>query len=131
MSVAHRNLSFVIAALILGYACWIIPFVLNPGTQYLRWPLSPLMRTDPFYGFLYMLVSLFTLGLVLGYLDPARGMLWGAITGLPMIALSFVEGFLGRSHSLCGTEVALYTVFTLPAILGGLLGRLLKRARLR
>lgn len=124
----HRRVFFLIAAMILGYASWILPAMFIPGNDRLKWPLSPSLMTDGPRSHFYMNVGLAIIGLVFGLLDPKRGALLGAATGLPIAILSIVEALLGAaSHNLLGIEFFVYAIYTLPAILGGLLGGLTRR----
>ena len=113
--------------MILGYASWILPGIFVLGDDKLKWPLFPLLMTDSDRAHFYMSISLAIIGLIFGLLDPRRGALWGAATGLPMVLSSIVEASLGiSSHNLLGIEFIVYGIYTLPAILGGLFGGLIK-----
>ena len=124
----YRPVYFLLAAMILGYGAWVVPPILIPGNEELRWPLLPTIMTDSYKVRFYMVISLSILGAALGFLDPARGMLWGAMSGVPIMLASFIEGALGLvRHNLWGVEVLVYAVFTLPAILGGGIGSYISR----
>lgn len=113
--------------MILGYISWVVPGMIIPGNFEEKLPLTPATMTDSDKAFFYMEVCLIGSGLFLGILDPKRGALWGAATGLPMVILSFIEGALNlASHNIWFIEVFVYALYTLPAVFGGLLGTFIR-----
>lgn len=128
---SRKKIILFIAALLLGYAAWILPLILIPGPVKDEAPIMITFSTDPEKANFYTLVLLTACGVFLGLLTPGnykQGALLGAATGLPMVVLSFVEGVLGiASHTLWGIEVFMYMLFTIPAILGALIGTFIKR----
>lgn len=125
----HKVVS-ITAALILGYASWVLPVVLIPGPVEDEIPIMIHFSTDPDIANFFTLLSLAVSGILLGLLSQSnykRSTLLGSATGLPIVVLSFVEVFLGlASHSLLGIELFMYALFTIPAVLGALLGTFLK-----
>lgn len=112
----------------LGYASWVLPRIFVPGSTPVK--ISPLISvlTDVERSRNYSILCLALTGLVLGLLDPRRGPQWGAATVLPIFSFATLEGMLNLTpHNLYGIEVIMYAVFTLPAVIGGYVGRVLRR----
>jgi hypothetical protein len=126
-----REVLLVVVAMVLGYAAWILPRVLVPGPVNGHFPLLVEFSTDPERANWYSLLSLVSIGVLLGLLSGKNykfGAKLGAFTGVPIAVLALVEGVLGlASHSLFGIELFMYALFTIPAILGAMLGVFVKR----
>lgn len=123
-----RTVSLLILAMALGYASWVLPPILIAGSTPIK--MSPLISvlTDVERSRNYSILCLAVTGLLLGLLDPRRGPKWGAATMFPAFVFATVEGALNLApHNLYGIEVIMYAVFALPAIIGGYLGRVLRR----
>ena len=109
--------------MIFGYASWVLPRVLVPGPVEGHVPLLIHFSTHVERAKFYSILCLAITGLILGLLDSKRPVLWGAATGLPIGVFALVEAFLGlASHNLLGIELVMYAIFTIPSIMGALLG---------
>ncbi len=116
----------------LGYASWVLPRIFIPGGTAVQIPPLISVLTDVERARNYSILCLAVTGLLLGLLDPRRGPQWGAATVLPIFSFATLEGVLNLArHNLYGIEVIMYAVFTLPAVLGGYVGRFLRQLILR
>jgi hypothetical protein len=123
-----RTIVLLILAMALGYASWVLPPILIPGTTPVKMPPLISVATDVERSRNYSTLCLAISGLLLGLLDPRRGPHWGTATMLPVFGLATLEGLLNLApHNLYGIEVIIYAVFTLPAVIGGYFGRFLRR----
>lgn len=125
---SKRTVFLLILAMALGYASWVLPPVLIPGTTVVKMPPLISVATHVERSRNYSVLCLAVTGLLLGLLDPRRGPHWGAATMLPVLGLATLEGLLNLApHNLYGIEVIMYAIFTLPAVIGGYFGRFLQR----
>ena len=123
-----RTILFLILAMTLGYASWVLPRIFVPGSTPVK--ISPLISvlTDVERSRNYSILCLAVTGLLLGLLDPRRGPQWGAATMLPAVVFATLEAAFNLApHNLYGIEVIMYAVFALPAVVGGYVGRVLRR----
>lgn len=123
----HRKVFLLITAIVLGYVSWELPRILIPGTEQVEIFFFGTVKTNiNLSGDISLLCQILS-GMILGFWDPKRGLLWGAATMLPIFILSTLDAFLGFSpHSLYGIEVVMYVIFTIPPMLGALLGGFIK-----
>lgn len=120
-------------ALTLGYAAWVLPATIIPGTEEVEIPFGISTLTDIARSRNYSILSLFISGVILGFLDPRGGPLWAMATMLLVLVFATIEGLFGFSaHNLFGIEIIMYGIFTIPAVFGAFLVKILvrlKRAR--
>jgi hypothetical protein len=115
--------------MMLGYASWVLPYVLIAGPVEGEMPLLIHFSSDPDIAKWVVLVCLFLSGLAAGFF--AEGDKWavmaGSATVFPVITFALAEMFLGlASHNLWPIEFGMYAVFTMPAIVGALLSVFVK-----
>lgn len=124
----YRKFMLLSLACILGFLSWLGPILVIPGNEKHRLPMFPEVLTDKGQVFIYMVICLSISGLILGFIDHKRGALWGFATMLPISILAALEGALGfASHNLLGIEIIVYAIYTIPAIVGGLVGAYISR----
>lgn len=123
----HRKVFLLIMAMVLGYASWELPRILVPGTEQVEIFFFGSVKTNIELSRNISILCQILSGMVFGFLDPKRGPLWGAATMLPIFVLATLDAVLGLSpHNLFGIEIIMYTVFTIPPILGALVGGFIK-----
>jgi hypothetical protein len=130
----HRVIFVLITAMVLGYASWVLPRILIPGSEQVELPILITVKTNGEVSRNISIICQIISGLILGYWDPKRGLAWGASTMLPIFILSALDAALGfSSHNLLGIEFVMYVIFTIPPMIGALFGifinRLISRRR--
>jgi len=124
-----QKIALFISSMVLGYASWVLPLILIAGPVQVEIPPLIHVSTDPQIVNLVSLICLFVSGLVVGLFAEGygRAVLVGSATGFPIMVFALAEMVLGlASHNLWPIEFAMYAVFTIPAILGSLLGVVVK-----
>lgn len=106
---------YLMSALALGGGTWALAFY------------APFL-TDSNKG-KFIAICLVVIEAIFGFLDPKRGALWGAATGLPIVVFTILVALFvePEKHNLFDIELFLAFIFMLPAIAGALLGKLIKK----
>ena len=127
-----QTMTLFLVSMTLGYASWVLPYILIAGPVEGETPLLIHFSSDPELAHPVLLICLFVSGIVVGLFTKGYGwsVLTGAATGFPILAFALAEMVLGlASHNLWPIEFAMYAVFTIPPIIGSLLGVLVKEKR--
>jgi|SRR5579884_886530 len=127
----HSPLIMVSVAMVLGYTSLILPPLLVSGSDEFKMPFPiyhvPILTNTRISGIISILCLTIT-GIVLGLLDSDLGPLWGFATMIPVAAISTVEFvFQITPHNLYPIEMFIYFAQSLPAFVGALLTRFIKR----
>lgn len=120
-----KRITLVTASMALGYASWVLPLVLVAGSVQVEIPPLISVSTNPEVTKFVWPICLFATGLLTGFFAEGYGwaVLIGSATGFPIVVFAVAEMVFGlASHNLWPIEFAMYAVFTIPAILGSLLG---------
>jgi hypothetical protein len=122
----QQKIFILIATMVLGYLSWELPRIIIPGMEEVQIYLYGTIKTKiKLSGYVSILCQILS-GMILGFWDSKRSLLWGAATMLPIFILATLDAALGFSpHSLYGIELVMYVIFTIPPMLGSLVGGLI------
>lgn len=112
-----------------GFAAFLAPLIVAPPPKLMASPLFPLVRTAVESPRISSFVGLAIVGGLAGFFAGAPWMLLGLITTgmFPICAMAEIAKD-STSHNLLPLELIMYAIFSLPAVLGAGLGRLIRRA---
>ena len=132
MNHAARGLVEAAITALAGFAAFISPIVLTPPGVLPKAPLFPLVRESVEHLRPASFIALAVAGLLAGLLArlswPLLGLAAVALFPMCMIAELLADP---TSHSLFPFELAMYGMFSIPAILAAGLGRILRRVVIR
>jgi hypothetical protein len=129
MNAAPRAAAELAASAIAGFAAFLAPLVIVPPPTLMPSPLFPLVRTAVEDPRISSFAGLAVVGVLGGVFGRSSWILLGLIAMgvFPLCSLAEIAKD-SSSHNLLPFEFVMYGIFSLPAVIGAGVGRLIRRA---
>lgn len=125
--VIFNNVIYVLFAALLGILAIIIPVLILPNIKHYNYGLLPPLTTGFENASLTTLKCLILAGILLGFLRPKKGWLWGVAMASIYPIIAIIEAVLDIApHNLLPFEFIFYAFYMFLGIIGTILGALLR-----